>query len=340
MQKSDGDQDRKFVARGVAHVAVANVATPVKVVFVLMPRFTLLAFTSAIEPLRVANQLADKILFEWTVLSVDGAPVISSCGVPVMPDDRLTGQLEADYVLACGGVQPEKGLWPALTGALRTQWRRGGIVGGICTGAYALARAGILKDRRFTLHWENISGFRENFPELEPLRRVFCIDERILTCAGGVAAADLLLKLIEEHYGAAVAQEVMSMCLMSRRRLGDEDQMASLAGRLGTRNERLLQAAAYMENHIEEDLDLDTCAAAVGVTLRQLQRLFMSHLKQTPRQYMNDLRLQYGRSLLAETNMSVIEVAIACGYQSSAYFAKSFQKKFGVTPRRFSHFGG
>ncbi|MDE3027235.1 MAG: GlxA family transcriptional regulator [Paracoccaceae bacterium] len=338
MQEIEAATVRKFVARGVAHVAVSDVAAPVTIAFALMPKFTLLAFTSAIEPLRVANQLANNVLFEWTVLSSDGAPVTSSCGVPVMVDGRLTAQVDADYVLACGGVEPEKGLWPGLTGALREQWRRGRIVGGLCTGAYALARAGILKDRQFTLHWENISGFRENFPELMPLRRVFCWEERILTCAGGVAAADLMLRLIEGHFGAVLGQEVMSMCLMSRRRLGEEDQMASLAGRLRTRNERLLRAVAHMERNIEEDFDLIACAESAGVSLRQLQRLFMSHLHQTPRQYMSDLRLQHGRSLLAETNLSVLEVAIACGYRSSAHFAKSFHGKYGVSPRRFSHF--
>lgn len=340
MHKQDRDPDRKFVARGVAHVAVGDVPDPVSVTFVLMPKFTLLAFTSAIEPLRVANQLADKVLFEWTVLSADGAPVTSSCGLPVVPDGKLIGQIDSDYLLVCGGVEPEHGHWPSLSGAVRTQWRRGRIVGGLCTGAYALARAGILQGRSFTLHWENISGFRENFPDLDPVRRVFCVDDRILTCAGGVAAADLMLRLIEEHYGTALGQEVMSMCLMSRRRMGEEDQMASLAGRLGTRNERLLQAAAHMENHIEDDLDLEECAAQAGVTLRQLQRLFMSHIGVTPRQYLNDLRLEHGRALLAETNMTVLEVAMACGYLSSAHFAKSFRLKYGVTPRRFSHFGG
>ncbi|MDE3240692.1 MAG: GlxA family transcriptional regulator [Paracoccaceae bacterium] len=340
MQTPEVETDRKFVARGVAHVVIADVQNPLSVTFVLMPKFTLLAFTSAIEPLRVANQLAGKVLFEWSVLSADGGPVTSSCGLPVVPDGKLTGQLDCDYLLVCGGVEPEQGLWPALSGAVRNQWRRGRIVGGLCTGAYALARAGILQGRRFTLHWENILGFRENFPDLEPQRRVFCVDDRILSCAGGVAAADLMLRLIEEHYGPGLGQEVMRMCLMSRRRMGEEDQMASLAGRLGTRNERLLQAAAHMENHIEDDLDLEDCATQAGVTLRQLQRLFMSHLGVTPRQYLNDLRLEHGRALLAETNMTVLEVAIACGYLSSAQFAKSFRRKYGVTPRRFSHFGG
>ncbi|MBI1218599.1 MAG: helix-turn-helix domain-containing protein [Rhodobacteraceae bacterium] len=339
MQKLTGEGDRKFVARGVAHVPVPPVAAPVTVSFVLMPRFTLLAFTSAIEPLRVANQLAGQELFRWSVLSADGAPVTSSCGLPVVPDGSLTRDLETDYLLVCGGVEPENGLWPGLADSVRTQWRRGRIVGGLCTGAYALARAGILKGRRFTLHWENIAGFREVFPELDPVRRVFCVDGRIQTCAGGVASADLMLTLIEQRYGARLGQEVMNMCLMNRRRLGGEDQMISLAARLGTRSERVLKAVAYMEKHLEDGIDTAECAAHAGITRRQLERLFADHLDTSPRQYLNDLRLQHGRALLSETNMTVLDVAVACGYLSSSHFAKCFRKKFGVTPYHFSHFG-
>ncbi len=340
MQRLDRSEDSKFVARGVAHLPLPAVRDPVTVAFVLLPKFTLLAFTSAIEPLRVANQLAAQALFRWTVYSHDGAPVRSSCGLPVVPDGPLPKEPEADYLLVCGGVEPELALRPGIADCLRAQWRMGRTVGGLCTGAYALAHAGILKGKRFTLHWENISGFRETFPDLEPVRRIFCVEQRILTCAGGVAAADLMLMLIGERFGPALGQEVMNMCLLSRRRRGDEEQMVSLASRLGTRNARLLKAVAYMETRIEEGFDMAACAAHVGITRRQIERLFADHLGTSPLQYMNDLRLQHGRTLLADTNMTVVEVAMACGYQSSAHFAKSFRRKFGITPHRFSHFGG
>ncbi|WP_127904358.1 GlxA family transcriptional regulator [Solirhodobacter olei] len=339
MQRPSAQSDRRYVARGVAHVPVQTLADPVLVNFVLVPRFTLLAFTSAVEPLRVANQLAGKELFQWSVFSADGAPAVSSCGVPVTPDAKLTPDVSADFLLVCGGVEPERGVWPGLADTLRAQWRRGQTVGGLCTGAYALAKAGILKGRQFTLHWENIAGFRELFPDLEPMRRIFCVDDRILTCAGGVAAADLMLKLIEERFGATLGQEVMNMCLLPHRRTGDEDQMISLAARLGTRSKPLLKAIAHMEKHIEDSIDIEECAAISGVGIRQLERLFAERLQTSPRQYLSNLRLQHGRALLTETNMTVVEVAIACGFVSSSHFAKSFRKKFGLTPYQFSHFG-
>ncbi len=331
-------ESSRFVARGVAHVEVAQVGEPIRISFVLLPKFTMLAFTSAIEPLRAANQLAGKELFQWLVFSVDGAPVASSSGLPLVPDGPVPAEPPPGYVMICGGVEPEIDRAPGLASWIRTLWRRGRTIGSICTGAYTLARAGILKGKRFTLHWENIPGFREQFPDLEPAHRVYCIEDRIITCAGGVAAADLMLKLIHEHAGPSLSQAVMDMCLLAQRRMGEDEQMTSLASRLGTRNPHLIKALAYLESRIEEDFDLTACAAHVGITPRQLQRLFRQFLDVTPLQCMNDLRLKRGRALLAETNMPVTEVAMACGYVSVSHFSKSFRRKYGVSPHRFSHF--
>jgi AraC family transcriptional regulator, glycine betaine-responsive activator len=334
------DTDTRFVARGVAHLPVAPVTDPVFVSFVLLPKFTMLAFSAAIEPMRIANQLTGQVLFRWQTLSEDGGPVACSNGVPVMVDAPVAGAEPKGYVLVCSGVEPELQGGPTLGDWLRGQWRRGRTVGGLCTGAYALARAGILKGRRFTLHWENIQGFRETWPDLEPARQVFCIDDRIVTCAGGVAAADLMLKLIHDRFGAALSQEVMNMCLLTRRRGEADAQMTSLAARLGTRNERLIEAVSFMEARVEDAFDLDACAAHLGVSRRQIERLFRRYLGVAPVRYMNELRLARGRALLAETDMRVTDVAIACGYASTAHFSKSFRAKFGVSPHRFSHFGG
>ena len=330
----------KFVAKGSAHVTLPGRPEPLDVAFVLLPKFTMLAFSSAIEPLRMANQLTQQVLFRWQVLSEDGAPVACSNGVPIMVDAAWAQAKPEGLVLVCSGVEPEGKASAALGDWLRALWRRGRVVGGLCTGAYALAQAGILKGHRFTMHWDNIDAFAENHPELLPARQVFCIDDRVMTCAGGVAAADLMLKLINDRFGSALGQEVMNMCLLTQRRQEADLQTTSLAARLGTRHDKLLQAAAFMEAHIEEDFDLDACAAHLSLSRRQIERLFNRYLNITPVRYMNDLRLARGRSLLAETDMKVTEVAVACGYASTSHFSKSFRKKYGTSPYRFSHFGG
>jgi AraC family transcriptional regulator, glycine betaine-responsive activator len=333
-------EQSRFVAKGSAHVKLAGPIEPLDVSFVLLPKFTMLAFSSAIEPLRMANQLTQKVLFRWQVLSEDGGPVACSNGVPVMAEGAWAKSKPEGLVLVCSGVEPEGKASVALGDWLRALWRRGRVVGGLCTGAYALAQAGILKGHRFTMHWDNIAAFVENHPELTPARQVFCIDDRVVSCAGGIAAADLMLKLISDRCGAKLGQEVMNMCLLTRRRDEADHQITSLAARLGTRHDKLLQAAAYLEARIEEDFDLDACAAHLGLSRRQIERLFSSHLNTTPVRYMNDLRLAHGRSLLAETDMKVSEVALACGYASTSHFSKSFRKKYGTSPYRFSHFGG
>lgn len=310
----------------------------VTVTFVLVPRFTMLAFTSALEPFRVANQLAGRALFRWHICSQEGAPVESSSGVSVTPDGPLPAEAEPGCVLVCGGVTPDVTMRPALGNWIRTQWRRGRIVGGLCTGAYALARGGILEGRRFTLHWENIPGFRETFPSLEPVRQVFCVDDRIISCAGGAAGADLALNLIATHFGAKLAQAVMEMCLLASSRREGEKQFTSLASRLATRNLAVVRAAEFIETEFEAGFDLTSCAAYAGVTPRQIQRLFRQHLGMTPQQYSADLRLQRGRMLLAETNLSVTDVAMACGYASRSAFSKGFRAKFGTSPQAFNTF--
>lgn len=328
----------KFVAPGAAHVPVAGGAPALHVSFVLAPRFTMLAFTAALEPFRIANQLAGQALFRWSVHSEDGQPVTASNGLAVLPDAALPAEAPAGWVLVCGGVTPDRTMGATLGHWLRAQWRRGRAVGGLCTGAYALARAGILRGRRFTLHWENIAGFRETFPELSPERQIFCVDERIITCAGGVAAADLALHLIATHHGVGLARKVMEMCLLTAQRGAEAAQLPSTAARLATRNATVLRAAEFLERDCENGFDLRRCADHVGTAPRQLQRLFRQHLGCTPRQFAAELRLDRGRMLLAETNMSVTEVAIACGYASRSAFSKGFRARFGTSPQRFSAF--
>ena len=161
------DQQR-YVAKGSAHVTLSGKPESIDVAFVLLPKFTMLAFSSAIEPLRMANQLTQQVLFRWTVLSDDGGPVACSNGVPVMVDGPWTAAKPEGIILVVSGVEPEGKASVALGDWLRGLWRRGRMVGGLCTGAYALAQAGILKGRRFTMHWDNTTAFSENFPDLEP----------------------------------------------------------------------------------------------------------------------------------------------------------------------------
>lgn len=325
-----------LVPRGVAHVALDSNPDPEPMVFVLMPEASMLAFTSAIEPLRIANQLTGKALYQWTTMSEDGQNMRCSNRIEIGIDSPLGETPPGARVFFCGGVQPELHSSQKLADWARLQWRMGRTVGGLCTGAYVLARAGILQGRSFTLHWENLPPFREHYPDLDPVEQLYAIDERILTCGGGAAATDLFLKLIYDRHGPALSQAVLNMCLHSVQRSETDRQQSSTAASLGTRNEKLIRIIAYFEEHMEDIVELDEIARKLGISRRQMERLFNHHIGTTPRKYLQDLRLQRGRMLLAETDMAVIEVAAACGYDSAAHFSKRFREAFGISPHKFS----
>lgn len=324
-----------FIPKGVAHVDLPPDQTTEMFSFLVLPKFSLLAFTSAIEPLRIANQLTGQMLYAWQVITQDGQPVRASNGVEIgatcaLADAKITGPL-----FVCSGVEPDTVVTDQVAGAVRRHWRMGQMVGGVCTGAYALARAGILKGRDFTLHWENMPPFRESFPDLDPLDQLYAVDDRIVTCGGGSSATDLFLRLISDRFGPVMSHSVLNMCLHPVHRSEEEAQQSSRAASLGTRNRKLLQILRYMEENIEELFSLDDLAERFKISRRQIERLFLTHVKATPKQYLTDLRLRRGRMLLAETDMKVADIASACGFESPNHFSRRFREKYGVSPHKF-----
>ncbi|PSL20480.1 GlxA family transcriptional regulator [Shimia abyssi] len=325
-----------IVPKGVAHVPIPSVDSVEPIVFALQHNLSMLAFTSAIEPLRMANQLTGQTLYSWTTVSETGANVRCSNGIEIGIDSPLGETPPNARIFVCSGVEPELNSGQKTADWIRLQWRTGRTVGGLCTGAYTLARAGILSGRTFTLHWENIPPFRQHFPDLTPVEQLYAIDERIMTCGGGSAATDLFIKLIFERHGGELARAILNMCLHSVQRSETERQQSSTSATLGTRNEKLLSIIHHFETNLEEDIDLDELTDTLGVSRRQIERLFRTHLNTTPRRFLQDLRLYRARILLAETDMPVIDVAVACGYESAGNFSKRFRERFGISPHKFS----
>ena len=323
------------VPKGVAQVDLAGGQTAEVISFLMLPKLSILAFSSAIEPLRIANQLTGQELYRWQTITEDGGPVRCSNGVEISASSDMAGAEITDSLFVCSGVEPDTVVTDRVAGLLRHHWRLGHSVGGLCSGAYALAKAGILKGHDFTLHWENIPPFRETFPGLEPLDQLYVIDGRILTCGGGSAATDLFLSLISRRFGSGLSQAVLNMCLHPVHRAEEEAQQASRAASLGTRNRKLLRILRYMEEHIEDLFTLDELAEEFDVSRRQIERLFLAHVGVTPKQYLTDLRLTRARMLLAETDLKVADVASACGFDSSSHFSRRFRTRFGISPHRF-----
>ncbi|MBZ4021734.1 AraC family transcriptional regulator [Rhodobacter sp. TJ_12] len=325
-----------LVPPGAAFFPVNAPGPTRKYAFVLVPGFTLLAFSSAVEPLRIANQLSQQPLYQWRLLSDGGKAITASSGISVCTDGPLAPPPRDTRLFVCAGNAPRAAAAPAIVALVQRHARFGGTVGGICTGAVALAKAGLLTDTPFTLHWENQPAFCEDFPELTPCASMFEITPRLMTCGGGAASTDMMIALIAQDHGAEFAAMVSEMCLR-KVMVGEEGaQRSPLSVLLRSRNPGLIAIVARMKAHLEDPLPLSELVRASGYSRRHVERMFLSVLGETPGDFYRGLRLDHGRNLLSTTDMPLIEVAVACGFSTVAHFSKSFRARFGMAPTKFN----
>lgn len=325
-----------LVPKGAAFFPVKHPGPTRSYAFVIVPGFTLLAFASAVEPLRIANQLSQQPLYRWRVLSETGGPVASSSGIPVAAEGRLDALDKDTRLFVCAGNPQMAAAEPAVVTAVQRHHRHGGTVGGICTGGIALAKAGLLEGRRFTLHWENHPGFVESFPRLTPSLNRFEIDSRLMTCGGGAASTDMMLSVIAQDHGDDFAAMVSDMCLRTVLPGVAPEQRSSMAALMSSRNPVLIATVELMNRHLDDPLSMDDLAEAAGYSRRHLERLFREALGKTPGDFYRALRLDRGRNLLSTTNMTLLEVATACGYATVSHFSKSFRARFGTAPTKLT----
>jgi transcriptional regulator GlxA family with amidase domain len=302
--------------------------------FLLLPNFAMMAFTAAIEPLRAANLLSGKRLYSWRIISPNGQAVQCSNGTQVVAhcDPGTAGRLE--NVVICGGVDSHIFEDQKTFAWLRRIAREGVAVGAISDGAFVLARTGLLEGYRCTIHWQCIEAFKETFPEIDIRHELFQFDRTRFTCAGGTSALDMMLRVIEFDHDHALAAKVADQFLHERIREYDDSPRMALRQRVGVGHPKLLRAIALMEENLELPLSSTEIAEDIGISTRQLERLFSKYLKLTPRAYYIDLRLSRARWLLCHSALSVTEVGIACGFISSSHFAKCYRKRFAETPTR------
>lgn len=304
-----------------------------RVTFLLLPQFSMIAFFSAVEPLRIANRLAGRTLYTWELVT-DGADTVgASNGMRLVADTDLEHLDDAPLLFVCASFDHERSTTPRMLAKLRQLAARGTVLGALDTGPFVLASARLLEGRRVTLHWESGAAFRERYPQLTVSDELFEIERGRITCAGGTAAMDLMLYLIAERHGEALARDVSEQLIHQRIRARNAHQRMELALRLGTPNSRLVRAVALMEKHIDAPLAQSHIAARVGVSMRQLERLFMANFGVAPNAYYRHLKLRRGRELLMQTDMNVLNVALACGYGSAAAFSRAYAAHFGYSPR-------
>jgi len=309
--------------------------TPRHFVFILVEDFSHLAFSCALEPLRIANHVAGAPLYRWSLISPDGRTATSSNGEVTLVHGGLEPTRHADRLFVISGTGVQSRATPDLLRFLRRERSAGTQIGGICSGAYILAAAGFLDGEEAAIHWDYHDVFAENFPETRLVRSVFVANGRFTTASGGTAAADLMLHLIGLEHGADLAIAVADQMVYNAVRSGSDAQRVSLQSRHGMRNAHLIRAIALIEQSVEEPIAICDIADNLGISARQLERLFRKYLNCSPKRYIMEMRLHRARNLLVQSELSVTEIAMACGFSTTSHFSKVFRGFFGRTPFSF-----
>ncbi len=282
--------------------------------FLLVDRFALMSFASATEPLRAANLIAGAELYAVETLGAAAESVRSSAGFTVPATDIAHAAPGLHTVFILAGGNPED--WKAARAAypvLRRLSREGVRLGGISSGSYILAEAGLLDDRDFTIHWEHAPALKEAFPTLAPRPARFVIDRDRITCGGGIAPLDMMHALIADRMGPAFARRVSDWYLHTAVADPEGPQRGSSAERHGTRHPALLAALETMEMALERPLPRTAIARTVGISIRHLDRLFAEELGTGFSQTYRRLRLDQARKLLAQSPLSISEIAFCHG---------------------------
>ncbi len=303
-----------------------------KYAFLTLPNYSLIAVANAVEPLRMANRLVGKEVYQWSLVSVDGQASDASSGLALTPTGSLEKLGAVDIVFVCGGINVRDAVSPAVLTALRRLADRRVPLGALCTGGYALARAGLLDHCRATIHWENLSALREEFPLVKISDQLFTIDRDRYTCSGGTAPLDLMLNLIRVKLGPKISQLVSEQFILERVRGDTDRQYVPLRAQIGASHRGLIRVAQLMEENIEKPMSLEKIAKTTGLSRRQIERLFKRDLHCVPKRYYLEMRLRRARELLLQTAMPIMDITAACGFQSPPHFSKCYRNQFGHPP--------
>jgi transcriptional regulator GlxA family with amidase domain len=310
-----------------------NTSHPTLVGFLLLKNYTMISLATAVEPLRMANELAGKELYAWLLVTEDGEPVAASDGILIIPDNAIENVPVLDALIVVGGTDVQHAYTEHQLVWLRKLDSRSVQLGGICTGAYVLAVAGLLDGYECSVHWECMSALQELHPKVSCNNQLFTVERKRLTSTGGTAPLDMMLNIICRAHGLSLARGISEMFVLDRIRNQDDSQKIPLRHTMGITSPKLVEATTLMDANVEEPIPLEELAGLLGISRRQLERLFKSNLDCSPSRYYLRLRLYRARQLLRQTSLSIIEVASLCGFVSTPHFSKCYRTHLGNTPR-------
>ena len=300
--------------------------------FILLHDYSMIAFANAVETLRMANYISRRPLYRWTVVNPEQASAVASNGLALATTGELAELAGCDMVFVCGGVNIRSVTNDGVRQLLRRCAAGGAVMGALCTGSFALASAGLLDGYRCAIHWENLAAISEEFPKVRFAPEVFILDRDRMTCSGGTAPLHLMLHLIRGAHGAKLVMDISEQFIVERLRASNDRQRIPQPECIGPGYQHLTEAAEIMAANIEDPLPLAELAGAVGLSLRQLERLFHRYFSINPAQYYMNLRLRRAQELLTHSSHPIMQVTVACGFQSSSHFCKAYRSLFGHAP--------
>ena len=324
--------DRETLDRARGHAVSSWKTGANHFAFLMLEGFSALSFITAVETLRIANRAADREIFTWATHSEGGLPVTSSQGLAQLVDAALTSLDRHTTLLVCGGENIERAASPQILSWIRKHAAHGCHIGGLCNGAWVLAEAGLLGALKTTIHWENEESFVEMFPDVSLSGTPFVFDGNRSATAGGTASIDLMLEFITRLVDRNLAHSTSERILYGAIHRLQSSSKITPSYRIGLANSKMRVAIDFIEQNLDSEICPNDVAAVVGVSVRQLERLFRQYLKQSPKKFLTGLRLDRASRLLIQTEMSILDIAIASGFSSASCFSKSFLKRFGQTP--------
>lgn len=304
--------------------------------FILARRFTLCAFANFVDVLRLAADEGDRsrpILCGWKVLSPTMDPIASSCGTVVQPGERLGDPARFDYLVVVGGLVDEvENLHPDTVRFLERAAAKGVPLVGVCTGTFALHRAGLMRGYRACVSWFHHADFLERFDGLEPVSdQIFVVDRDRLTCSGGVSSAHLAAHLVERHLGRARAAKSLHIMMIDAAMAAEEPQ-PGMPLALATSDALVRKALLVMQQSIDAPLSIGRVVARLGVSQRKLERHFRDALAMTPLQADRLIRIEQAKHLLATTARSATRIAADTGFCDLPHLIRVFRTAEGMTP--------
>jgi AraC family transcriptional regulator, glycine betaine-responsive activator len=304
---------------------------PSQVDVLLLPEFSLMSLAATVEPMRAANRVSGQELYRWRLFSKHGAPTLTSSGIPIQAHGPFSADAPRDVLIVVAAFNARRHA-TAILADLRRVARRGVPLGGIESGSWALAQAGLLDGYRATTHWEDLEEFATAFPRVDVLSDRYVVDRKRFTAGGAAPALDMILNMVRVQHGLAVALDAASLFIYDQRQTAEDQQHIVSLGRLAMNDRQLAETIRCMEAHIEEPLPIAAIAGRVGLSTRALQLRFRAKLGTSPHNYYLDLRLAAARRMLQQTEHSAVEVGTACGFASGSAFARAFRVRYAMSP--------